>query len=187
MKTLNKFSYLFILLLLFVGLTGCDSLRSDQTVESASGVKLATVQVKPDANGNTVEQRNIAERLLRDNKPGSIKYLYIISPFTGDIVFQSTVKGKVTSSSKRLIPSDLVSNWSSVNGTYPERMTINGKTYYSYQLPGDDGTYGSSVEYLYWFDTNDVYHQHYRGGGEIHISDQPMSFRKTTQNVDTDK
>lgn len=167
-------------LLVFILLTGC---VEPQTVESASGVKMATTKVDTDSNGNTIEQRNIKERLARDNKPGSVKFLYVVSPFTGDLIFQSTVKGKVTSSSKRLTPSDLVETDARGQNLW-KRIEIDGRFYETSQNPGDDGTYGDSIPYLYWFDQNSVYHQAYIGGAIVHITDQPMTFYKTTQRIE---
>jgi hypothetical protein len=48
----------------------------------------------------------------------------------------------------------------------------------------DDGTYVSSVEYLYWFDAKGVYHQHYVTGGQIvHVSDQPLAVKSIVLNL----
>ena len=78
-------------------------MSSSQAV-SDSGVKKATTTVVTDQNGYTSEQKNIIERYKRDNLPGSIKHLYVISDASGQVLIYSTVKGKVTSSGKRLTP-----------------------------------------------------------------------------------
>lgn len=144
---------------------------------SSSGVRKLTVDVPLNQNGRTTEQENIAERLLRDNKPGSIKYFYVISPETGQILMTSTVKGKVTSSGKRISPKTVASR----NGTHVGRehygfpVTIGGETKYTSEVLQDDGTYGSSSPYIFWFDVNGVYHQHWFLDGQIiHVADQPM-------------
>lgn len=53
-------------------------------------------------------EENIAKKLTEDNKIGSIKYLYIVSAYSGDVLIYSTVKGKVTSSGKRISPYSVV-------------------------------------------------------------------------------
>ncbi len=91
----------FSLLLVVLSLLSC-GIASQQS--SDSGITKATIHVKTDADGHSIEQKNIMERLERDNDPGSIKFLYIISSFTGDVLQYSTVRGKVTSGGKRLSP-----------------------------------------------------------------------------------
>ena len=49
----------------------------------------------------------------------------------------------------------------------------------------DDGTYGHSSEYLYWWDTKGVYHQHYVSGGQIvHVSSQPLAVKGIIINME---
>lgn len=136
---------------------------------SYSGVNRAEVSVPTGSDGMTVEQRNVHDRLLMDNKVGSIKHLYVISAYSGQCLIYSTVKGKVTSSGKKLHPS--------TTSRYNEDYTP--------EILGDDGTYGSSVDYIYWWDTRGIYHQHYIQGGQIvHISDQPMPVKSVTINME---
>lgn len=148
-------------------LAGCN--LDQENPQSSSGVGKASVKVAVDPNtGLTVEQANIAERLKRDNLPGSVKHLYVISPMSGQVLFYSTVKGKVTSSGKRLSPR-------TVNSASPFTVNIGGYQHYTSEVLEDDGTYGSSVEYIYWFDARNQYHQHFFTGGQIiHISDYPL-------------
>lgn len=145
-------------------LTGCTETKLPY---SSSGVKKASVKVETDLEGITVEQQNVKARLLNDNKVGAIKHLYIISPYSGKILLYSTVKGKVTSSGKRLTPL-------SVNDTrlgFPVRF--NNSEYYTNEVLQDDGTYGSSDPYIFWWDSKGIYHQHFLTGGQIvHVSDQ---------------
>lgn len=151
---------------------------------SNGGVEKLNIEVALQSNGQTLEQSNIAERLYRDNLPGSIKHLYVISTLSGQVLLYSTVKGKVTSSGKRLTPS-------SVNGNGFENagannfVTINNTLYITDEVLGDDGTYGGSIDYLYWFDSKGIYHQHYKGGNEmLHISDQPIAVKSVVLNLE---
>lgn len=59
---------------------GCDPTPAPV---SASGVSKADATVVAGSDGLTNEQRNIKERLEMENRPGSIKHLYVISPETG--------------------------------------------------------------------------------------------------------
>ena len=125
---------------------------------SAVAVKSVNVKVPVDKRGMTVEQKNIADRIIIDNKPGSIKHLYIISAYSGDVIIYSTVQGKVTSSGKRLQPKTvLAANGNS--GSYTKGIIIktdNSKKQYTSELMQDDGAYGNSIPYLYWWDSKGV-------------------------------
>ena len=151
--------------------------------ESATGVKKVNTNVKTQANGRTVEQNNIVKRLAIDNKPGSIKHLYVISAMSGQVILYSTVKGKVTSSGKRLTPYRVASHQGGVRDA-GILVTIGGQIYYTPEVLQDDGTYGSSIPYMYWWDTHGKYHQHYVSGGQIiHISDKPIAVKRIILNL----
>jgi hypothetical protein len=171
---------LFYLLILCSLLYSCDQDQSG-IPKSASGVSKANVKVQVDENGNSVEQNNIIERLRRDNLPGSIKHLYVISAYSGQVIIYSTVKGKVTSSSKRLTPGN-------VSNELGFRVDIDNESFHTKEVLGDDGSYGSSDPYIYWFDVKGVYHQHYLSGGQIvHISDQPIAVKSVIINMESEK
>lgn len=158
--------------------TSCNFERSQQ--QSDSGVSKATVKVETDADGHTVEQKNIMERLKRDNMVGEVKHLYIISSYTGDVMEYSTVKGKVTSGSKRLSPKS-VNNSIAMNGSNGNTNTvyIGSIPYYTDEVLDDGGAYGESGNYLFWFDAQGNYHQYYPSGGTyLHISEKPLRVRK---------
>ena len=149
-----------------------------QRPQSSSGVAKVTAKIQPQANGLTVEQDNVSTRLTRDNKVGSIKHLYVISAMTGDVLIYSTVKGKVTSSGKRLTPTTVTEN-----STFSVR--IGNRIHTTQEVLQDDGTYGSSVPYVFWFDQKGVYHQHYITGGQIfHVTDAPLSVGKAIINME---
>lgn len=168
---------LLISIVIVVAVCGCST-----PVQSISGTKMATVdEVTLNSKGNTVEQQNIIDRVAMDNKPGSIKHLYVISAYSGQVLIYSTVRGKVTSSGKRLTPSHLGTGENS--GGF--KIEVGGHTFLTDEILGEDGTFGSSVEYLYWWDSKGVYHQHYIQGGQIlHISDQPISAKTAVINME---
>ena len=179
---MKKLSSAVVLVLGMACLTGCGDIDNARP-ESASGVKKATVTVQTDQNGNTVEQKNISERLKMDNAIGSIKHLYVISPYSGQVLIYSTVRGKITSSGKRLTPVTVAASDSQSYGGIP--VNIGGVTRYTSEVLQDDGTYGSSSEYIYWWDVRGVYHQHLITGGQIiHVSDQPQSVKSVVINME---
>lgn len=169
------------LLSIFVGLTlaGCEIEPPAKPV-SDSGVSKARARVTTGADGLTTEQRNVKARVEEDNKPGAIKHLYLISPMSGDVLLYSTVHGKVTSGGKRLSPTTVVTGGS---GEWRERgYRFDGKE--TSEVLQDDGTYGSSNPYIFWWDMRGVYHQHFIGSAEIHVSSEPMNFPKIILNLE---
>lgn len=167
-----------ILIVLFFAFNGCDK----NAPKSTSGVQKQTVKVQTGSNGLTVEQENIRTRLLADNKPGSIKHLYVISPYSGQVILYSTVKGKITSSGKRLSPYMVESAGEDTDG-FPIRIgNWEGTTA---EVLQDDGTYGHSDPYIYWWDVQGRYHQHFFTGGQIiHLSDQPIPVKNIILNLE---
>jgi hypothetical protein len=156
----SKLNLWMIALLLIGG--GCDETPSNKPQQ-------ATVSVQAGADGLTVEQRNVRERLIQDNKPGAIQHLYVISAYSGQVLLYSTVRGKVTSSGKRL-----------------DRPEEYQGASFSYSRMGDDGTWGQSVPYIYWWDSRGIYHQHYVEGGQIvHVSSEPIAVKGVVINLET--
>jgi hypothetical protein len=152
---------------------------------SASGVGKATVKVPVGPDGLTSEQRNVRDRLLMDNKPGAIKHLYVMSAYSGQVLIYSTVKGKVTSSGKRLTPTSIVGGYNGGSYYGGFSVDIGGSTMVTSEVLQDDGTYGSSAEYLFWEDTKGVYHQHYVQGGQIvHVSSEPIAVKSVVINME---
>jgi hypothetical protein len=179
-----------LLLTLVLVAVGCDvdAQRAIQQPKSASGVTKASAVVQTDKDGQTVEQKNIIERLKVDNQPGSVKHLYIISPYSGDVLLYSTVRGKVTSGSKRLTPNTIVASGNDGGygrvGGFP--IVVGGSRAETPEVLGDDGAYGGSGDYIFWFDVRGVYHQHFLTGGQIvHVASQPMAVSKIVINVET--
>ena len=172
-----------LLFILVSGLliTSCTEPRQQK---SDSGVKKATTIVKTNPNGQTVEQQNIIERLKRDNDIGSVKHLYVISSYTGDVLQYSTVKGKVTSGGKRLSPKTVSGNSGGLTGVDYNSVNIGGTNYITDEVLDDGGAYGDSGNYLFWFDTQGNYHQYYPSGGTyLEICDKPLRVKKTNFSI----
>lgn len=159
---------------------GCEDTPSQP--QAASGIAKATVRLPTGPDGLTTEQRNVRDRLVMDNKPGSIKHLYVISAYSGQVLIYSTVRGKVTSSGKRLNPRTVaITGGDAMRDRYGFAVLGNRETN---EVLEDDGTYGDSVPYLYWWDAKGIYHQHYIEGGQIlHISDEPLAVKSIVINM----
>lgn len=177
-----KRTYLGLLALLLVvplmAVDGCAPAKQTST----SGVVATKVDVPTQPNGLTIEQENVRTRLVEDNKPGAIKHLYVISAMSGDVLIYSTVRGKVTSSGKRLAPTTVIGNGArgDMQGFFVPALGQNTS-----EVLQDDGTYGSSVEYIYWWDTKGVYHQLYVTGGMIvQVSSQPLAVKHVILNFE---
>jgi hypothetical protein len=156
-------------------LAGCDELQREQEAAATGRVTAKSSKVTTDADGYTVEQKNVSRRIEADNEPGSIKHLYLISPYTGDVLLYSPVKGKVTSGGKRLRPK---------MQTYSDRSGTDGKnTYYTQEVMNEDGTFGSSAEYLYFWDVYGTYQQVFSGSSIVLISSKPLRTKKAVINI----
>lgn len=179
MKIISIFLVLFGLMF-----AGCQ-IESNATPQSSTGVKKATAKVVTQSNGLTVEQNNIKKRIETENNPGTIKHLYIMSAYSGQVIVYSTVDGKVTSSGKRLTPYKSASNGDIRGSDDGFKVQIGGKSVWTQEVLQDDGTYGSSIPYLYWWDSKGIYHQHYVSGGQIvHISETPLPVKSVTINME---
>jgi hypothetical protein len=152
--------YVPVLLFLLVALVACD-MPPATAQQSASGASQAKPnEVPKNSKGNTVEQQNINDRLNVTQDTTKIMWIHLIS-LDGKILRRMPVRNKVTSSSKRLEPTQAIA----MSGEYKrgEYPSYNG--YYTPELIQPDGTYGSSDPYIYWFDPMGRYHQWGTAGG----------------------
>jgi len=154
--------YLLPILALF--LVGCAP-----PVQSASGTKMAIVNnINLDEQGHTVEQNNIIKKTQVESQIDKKWYIYVISPFDHNVIMQSVVVGKVTSSGKRLTPKTLSSQGMSIK--------ISNEVMFTQEIPSEDGTFGDSTEYIYWIDDKGRNRRHFLLHGQIiHLVDQPMT------------
>lgn len=96
-----------------------------------------------------VEIDNIKRRLELTSNPGQMGYVLLMNE-AGQPVLYTTVVGKITSSGKRL----------------QDRNCANG-----HECPSDEGTYGSSDPYIYFWSQSGMYHQ---WNGPYLYSDKPL-------------
>ena len=104
------------------------------------------------------EIENIKKRLELTSSSGLLGYIVLLNE-SGQPVFYSPTKGKITSGSKRL--------------TKPDRSTTEGagQNNVVMQSPSDEGTYGSSAEYIFFWTTAGQYMQ---WNGKYLYSDKPI-------------
>jgi hypothetical protein len=98
---------------------------------------------------DNAEIDNIKHRLQLTADPGKLGFIVLLNQAGQPILYEG-VKGKVTSGGKRLTP--------------PGRAAAS-----------DEGTWGSSGEYIYYWNTDGVYRQW--GQGSYLYSDQPIRLR----------
>ena len=183
-KALGIFGVIIIVLGCVVGLCGCTDTEANP--QSDSGATKATVEVpliEFEGELLTQEQINIIRRVRETNQPGNIQYLYLLSEFSGDIIWMSTVDGKVTSGGKRLQPFTLTGA-GEYGRSYME-IQIGNEWHRTSEVIQDDGTYGSSSAYIFWWDMNGNFHQHwFDSGGILHLSSYPIETNTVIINLD---
>jgi hypothetical protein len=129
--------------------------QSQKAAEAANSIQFT----------ENAEIDNIKKRLELTSQPGLLGFLAVINA-AGAPVMYTCVKGKITSGGKRL--------------TAPWKFTHGDKGEFSGDFvtpsPSDEGTWGSSNPYVYWWTCNDQYIQ---TTGDYIYSDKP--FRLTNQ------
>jgi hypothetical protein len=124
-------------------LAGCPEGEKQAKNVQAEKAKAAANSIQFTENA---EIENIKKRLELTSQPGLLGYIVLLNG-VGQPVFYGTVKGKVTSGGKRL--------------TRPDRSTTEGagQNNVVMQSPSDEGTFGSSGEYIFFWTTNGQYIQ----------------------------
>lgn len=132
--------------LLALTLTACDddSVSSAAKAEKQLGAQAYEQQVKavPYPAGqlrDSLTRRNIAQRLLRTNKPNAVSYVYLLSDI-GTYLGYYVVKGSVTSTGAQMLEQDEIS-----------RCPYNDSACPVTDGPGDDGTFGTAEPGIYFF------------------------------------
>lgn len=121
----------------------CDDTPTAQSkgqaqTEQAFSQQAAAVPYPVDQLKDSLERRNIRERLLRTNKPNAIGYVYVMS--FGKIIGYYTIKGKVSSTQSQMTTDQLDLD----HGNY-QHTVVNA--------PGDDGSYGANEPGIFFFTT----------------------------------
>ena len=143
-------------------LVGCVPEAPAQSVKQTQADK-----AKAAANSITflenAEIDNIKRRLELTADPGKIGYIVLLNE-AGQPILYETVKGKVTSGGKRLTEPDRVVSYSNVNG----------QVWVNRAAPSDEGTYGSSNPYIFYWNAEGAYRQ---WAGPYLYSDRPIRLR----------
>jgi hypothetical protein len=112
---------------------------------------------------DSLERRNLRERLLRQNQPNRIGYVYYVQ--FGKFLGYWTIKGKVSSTQSQMTPSDEISGDISDCSGCSEHVVA--------EAPGDDGSFGENERGVFFFTTE---------GAQVQVpedayfySDQPVS------------
>ena len=163
---MKKVAFGLSIAFLTVALSGCvdEQSKSRKVTESQKAEKRAA-NIKFTENA---EIENIEKRLKLTSDPGLIGYVVLLNEMGLPILYTG-VTGKITSGGKRL--------------TSDQRM-VRGKGGSGYtkdfvmKAPSDEGTWGSSNPYVYFWDTNGRYYQWNRGylysDNPIRLSKEPL-------------
>lgn len=134
--------------------------QSQKAAEAANSIKFT----------ENSEIENITRRLTLTSNPGQIGFVLLMNE-SGQPVMYLPVKGKITSGGKRLTRTEVVacvpkvdSNNNEIGVCSTEKITA----------PSDEGTYGTSGEYIYFWTTDDQYVQ---WNGKYLYSDKPFRTR----------
>jgi len=154
--------YTIIILVSFLFISGCDNQQHKQTVKDTQSDRAAKAasQIKFTENA---EIENIKKRLQLTSNPGLLGYVVLMNE-AGQPVLYSSVKGKITSGGKRLTRGQRLEKC--------DRGRWNGECIM--KAPSDEGTWGSSSPYVFFWDMNGRYHQ---WNGKYLYSDQPIRLR----------
>ncbi len=107
---------------------------------------------------------NIRRRLQLTSDPGLAGYILLLND-AGQPIMYTTVKGKITSSGKRLTSAYGCDNFK-IPGTGTTTLQCDGDV-----EPSDEGTYGHSDPYIYFWTVGG---QYYQWNGSYLYSDKPF-------------
>lgn len=151
-----------LLLALVMTACGVPSVPQEGT-GGATQVQDLGFTIPKNSQGNTSEQQNIIDRLKVTTDPTKVLWIHLIA-LDGKIIQRMPVAHKVTSSGKRLEPVSAASS-AEYGYNYPLVKGGNGVIYETNELIQPDGTFGSSDNYIFWFDPQHRYHQWGTAGG----------------------
>lgn len=152
----------FILVIMALVLVGCEPEQPAAKNVQAEKAKAVANSISFTENA---EIENIKKRLELTSSPGLLGYVVLLNE-TGQPVMYTGIKGKITSGSKRLTQPDRVQTHS--GGTSGGALAM--------AAPSDEGTYGNSGEYVYFWTSGGQYIQ---WNGKYLYSDKP--FRLSTE------
>lgn len=156
--------YLILVVISVFVLAGCDQRAKTKTVKQTQSQK-AAVAAESISFTENAEINNIKARLELTSDPGLTGFVLLMNE-AGQPIMYTGVVGKITSGGKRL--------------TKPQALVKGdrGQAYGHFVMnaPSDEGTWGSSSPYIYFWTTAGQYIQ---WNGKYLYSDQP--FRTTVE------
>ena len=152
-------------------LTACNEGGKSPTPKSVQSQK-AEAAANSITFSENAEIENIKKRLELTADPGLLGFVILLNE-TGQPVMHVGVKGKITSGGKRLTKTyEVKSNWDCGQAIECD---------HELPAPSDEGTHGSSGEYIFFWTTSGQYIQ---WNGKYLYSDKP--FRLTVQPIVVD-
>jgi hypothetical protein len=148
-------------------LAGCDVNPQPNPAKTAQAEKAAEAANSINFSENA-EIDNIKARLELTSNPGQIGFVLLLNEM-GKPVMYTSVKGKITSGAKRLTPPQEV-----------KCLEVAGQVGCSQQMvdsPSDEGTYGSSNPYIFFWTADGQYIQ---WSGKYLYSDKPFRIEDPT-------
>jgi hypothetical protein len=142
--TRTRIAALTLAALAAVSVAACDDgkptaqSQGQAQTEQAYKQQSSAVPYPADQLKDSLERRNIRERLLRTNKPNAIGYVYVMS--FGKIIGYYTIKGKVSSTQSQMTTDEFEID----HGSYGQSVV---------NAPGDDGSYGANEPGVFFFTT----------------------------------
>lgn len=113
---------------------------------------------------DNAEIDNIKNRIELTSKPGIIGFVILLNE-SGQPIMYEGVRGKITSGSKRLTDPATIKYAGNGNG---------GSTMAVVPSPSDEGTHGSSGEYIFYWNSEGSYRQ---WNGKYLYSDKPFRLK----------
>lgn len=110
---------------------------------------------------DSLERRNLREKLLRQNKPNAINYVYTLG-MNGNYVGYYAIKGKVSSTQSQMTTSQLIHGCGQTT-SYSCAVTV--------PAPGDDGSYGDNEPGIFFFTAEGALIE---TSMDYFVSDQPL-------------
>ena len=144
-------------------LTGCIEDKPAQPQVKNTQAELAQRAANSIQFTDNAEIDNIKNRVELTSKPGLLGYVVLFNE-SGQPIMYEGVRGKVTSGSKRLTAADRTQQVSTGGNNGGQHSVVR-------QAPSDEGTYGSSNPYVFYWNTDGVYRQ---WSGHYLYSTQPM-------------
>lgn len=162
---MKKLQFILIGFCAFMILTsedGCLNVNSTQSVEEQkveANQKRLTAETDIPVLTKSLERKNIVKRLEMFEDENKVSYIYLIS--FGKVMAFYTIKGKVTSGTKRL----------TTNQKIQQNNDYQAGNYSVVEQASLDGTYGGSDPYIFFWTTDNTYIQ---WNSEYMLCDKPL-------------